>query len=82
MAVIIPFNPKRFDSVPFSEVPFTNGLTTRFSIRKDSEGSGYMIVTMLLPPKAADAAVLEMMERYMAAGAAKPKPKRKTRRRA
>ena len=78
MAIIIPFRPKRSDSVPFSAEPFAAGLTPRFRIKEDAEGSGYKIVEMLLPPEVAMSAALEMVERYMV----QPRPKRHARRRA
>lgn len=78
MAVIIPFRPKRCDSTAFTEEPLADmGLTPRFRIKQDAEGSGYKIVEMLLPPAAAMSAVQEMMQRYMV----QPQPKRRERRR-
>jgi hypothetical protein len=84
MAIIIPFSPTRFDSIPFSEKPFTQDPMPRFRVWEDAEGSGYTRVEMLLPPRVANSAIFEMMERYMSAAVAEPKPKskRKTRRRA
>lgn len=80
MAIIIPFRPKRQDEVGFSDKPFAMayGLTPRFRVTEDAEGSGYKIVEMLLPPEAAMSAVLEMVERYMTP----PQSKRRVRRRA